>query len=111
MADVIHPCPWGRTYHLRRIKLPARDKDSIRCKCGRGVINWNGGVCYSIDCVEGGRPMEERIRYKAMQDDDDGTWFVFDKGTGVQDPQGLSQEEAEEEARYLNSPRPSFDPA
>lgn len=105
MADVIHPCPCGRTYHLRRVKLPARDKDNIHCKCGLEVISWNGGVCYHIERIEEAQDLDTGVRYKAMQDDD-GTWYVFDKSTGAKDPRGLSREMAEEHARFLNSPHP-----
>jgi hypothetical protein len=41
-------CDCGAIYDEKRIKLPARDKDSSKCGfCGSVLRSWNGGVMYS----------------------------------------------------------------
>jgi len=41
----------GKIWKLVRIKLPhgTRDADSLNCKCGHEIINWNGAHVYSVE--------------------------------------------------------------
>lgn len=44
----------GAKYKIKKITLPARDKDSIECNyCSATIISWNGGVMYSDEEISG----------------------------------------------------------
>jgi hypothetical protein len=46
-------CECGLTWLLRKIKQPMRDNDSLQCKCGRTLIEWNGGCTWVGELVRG----------------------------------------------------------
>jgi hypothetical protein len=52
-------CKCGRVWEITMRKIPQRDSDSIKCRCGETLESWNGGVTYSHELIRG-LPEDER---------------------------------------------------
>ena len=43
-------CPdCGTVYKVRIIKIPLRDENEFKCKCGHVMISWNGTLMYKYE--------------------------------------------------------------
>jgi len=47
-----HQCECGRRYRVEARRLPAREADSIECKCGRVIKEWSGAESWSATLLD-----------------------------------------------------------
>jgi hypothetical protein len=50
--NYIHDCECGRKWRVRGLHVGVRDKDIIKCKCGRTIKEWDQARDWTAELLE-----------------------------------------------------------